>query len=260
MSDPFDLSVAITVWRKHVAWFWDDAVARLPLRLRQVAEGRPGEGAAAMHHELAMFTLAQPAAVAAQFGVLAPTLDAAVADKQARAGADGPVGIYEVSMASVGNIFECLGLPIAATTWDTVRGWLPRLEVSRNDERVSYFWTTGLIAMVLGDRATGRRIAGHSGDGPIPFVPGATFQMNLRGFLHHLAGAVEAGAGADDVMPGFNEVLANYQRFSEGKALSEGTLLWIARIVHHQLGKQPLGTTAQFLHDTIWALAGEPNG
>jgi hypothetical protein len=82
--------------------------------------------------------------------------------------------------------------------------------------------------------------------------------MNIRGFIQHLAGAVEAGATADDVMPAFHELLGNYPRYESGDAADAATLLWAARIVHHQLGGEPLGTTAQFLHDTIWELAGEP--
>lgn len=258
MTDTFSLTTSIEIWRQFVEWDWDKQIARVPERLRLVAEGRTGEGAAAMRQDLHYFAIVQPVETATQFGVLADTLDLEVASQKADVGEDKPVGTYEIGLASVGNVFECLGLPIADATWATMRGWIPRLEVSRNDKRVFYFWNAGLIAIVLGDRVAARRIAGHRGDGAIPFEAAATFQMNIRGFVQHLAGAVEAGAAADDVMPAFHELVGNFRRYQSGKAADEATLLWAARIVHHQLGGHPLGTTAQFLHDTIWKLAGEP--
>lgn len=258
MTDSLTLSKAIAIWRELVALDWPEEAARTSTRLRLVAEGRAGEGAAAMRHDLHYFAIVRPADAAMQFGALAPTLDAEVAARRAAVGDDKPVGAYEIGLASVGNVFECLGASIADATWDTVRAWIPRFEVSRNDKSVFYLWDAGLLAIVLGDRAAARRIGGHRGDGPVPFEPGATFQMNMRGFVHHLAGSVEAGASSDDVMPAFHELLGNYRRYQSGKAADEATLLWAARIVHHQLGGNPLGTTAQFLHDTIWELAEEP--
>jgi hypothetical protein len=256
MSDPHHLSVAIRGWKGRVDLFWESAVERVPERLRLVAAGKAREGAAAIETDLLSFIIARPAETAAHFGVLAPTLDAAVTDKKSRP-ADS-LGIYAVSLASIANAFECIGRHIDDATWATIRDWLPRFEVSRDDQRVSPFWTVGLTAMALGDRPTYLRIAGHSGSGPVPFRPRETFQMNLRGFLLHLVGAIEARASAADVLPGFTEVLNNYERYANGKALDEGALLYIARIVHHHIGGKPLGTTAQFLHDTIWELAGEP--
>jgi hypothetical protein len=258
MTDSIRLSKAIEVWRKLAGWHWANQVARVPARLRLVAEGRVGEGAAAMANDLPLFAILQPQQTATAFGVLAPTLPAEVDATRRRCGEDKPVGIHEIRLASVGNVLECLGFPMPAATWETIRAWLPRFEVSRDDKSVFYFWDAGLIAIAVGDRASARRIAGHRGDDAIPFEPGATFQMNMRGFLHHLAGAVEARATADDVMPAFLELIANYPLYEDGNAAHEATLLWAARVVHHQLGKQPLGTTAQFLHDTIWELAGEP--
>jgi hypothetical protein len=258
MTDLLALSTSIMAWRKLLGWHWDNQVARVAERQRLVAEGRTGDGAAAMRHDLHYFAIVQPAETAKQFGVLAYTLDAEVASQRQEVGDDKPVGTYEVGLAAVGNVFECLGFPMADATWATMRAWIPRFEVSRNDKSVFYFWNAGLIAIALGDRAAARRIAGHRGDGAIPFEAGATFQMNIRGFLQHLVSAIEAGAAADDVMPAFHELVGNYPRYEDGKAADEATLLWAARIVHHQLGGQPLSTTAQFLHDTIWTLAGEP--
>lgn len=247
MTDALTLSKAVAIWTELVAVDWDGEVAKMG----------GDEGAVALRHDLHYFAIVRPADTAAQFGALSPTLDASVASRKIAVGDDKPVGAYEIGLASIGNVFECLGLVIEDATWSTVRAWIPRLEVSRNDQRVFYFWDGGLLAIALGDRVTARRIAGHSGDGALPFEAGATFKMNMRGFIQHLAAAVEIEASAHDVMPAFRELVANYRRYQSGRAADEATLFWAARIVHHQLGKQRLGTTAQFLHDTIWELAGE---
>src|SRR4051812_8416107 len=112
MTEPLELSTTVAGLRKRIAVFWAKAVARVPVRARMVAEGRPGEGAAALEHDLHAFAIVQPAETAAAFGVLAPTWAPAVAAEEATKGHDAAMGLRAISLANVGNVLDCLGLAV----------------------------------------------------------------------------------------------------------------------------------------------------
>ncbi len=84
-----------------------------------------------------------------------------------------------------------------------MRSWLPRIKVSRDDERLHYYWTTGFAALALDDRVTYARFAGYRGGalqepdrtvagpprGPFPFEPGQTFQFGCGSIATVLDGS-----------------------------------------------------------------------
>lgn len=257
MTDPFDITMTLRGLRAYWNRNWEWELEQVAHRLDEARQGRPGNAAVDMSRSLVNFAIVAPATVATNFCPLAVTLKPAFADKAARSGSEHGLGIYEVSMANAANALECVGCEVDHGVWSTLRSWMSRLEVGRNDADATGFWTAGLIALALGETTIYRRVAGARGSGPIGFTPGETFVMNVRGYLLHLAGAIESAASIDDVMPGFLEVLRHYERLEADAALDQGALLWMARVVHHVIGRQPLDTTAQFLHDALWELAGE---
>jgi hypothetical protein len=183
---------------------------------------------------------------------MAEAVRQAVAEQARVLGDDGLPGLDLVGLVHLANAMECVGVPIGEPTMRTFDTWFLRFGVARNDTSVAAYWTTGFASLALGERLTYRARAGlGQGDDPTDFTPLETFGHNLQAFMAHLAGAKETGATADEVGPAWEHVLEHYPMYAEGKALDEGALLWMARIVHHDLGGEELGSVAHYLRERL---------
>ncbi|MBA3458668.1 MAG: hypothetical protein H0T46_01815 [Deltaproteobacteria bacterium] len=149
-------------------------------------------------------------------------------------------------------MYECLGLD-ADGALAVFKPHLIRIATSRRDEYVFDHWSRALAALVLDDRRTWGPIAGLLPNDPIPFTPGATFEFNVQGFIVHLAGAIVHGRPFDDVLPAWRDFLRSYPYLTRINMANTTTLLWSARLVHHHIAGNPLGTTAAFLYEEIRA-------
>lgn len=174
---------------------------------------------------------------------------AAVAKQAEVLGEDGTPPVELVGLMHLANALECLGIPIGEDTMATFETWYLRFEVRRDDPSVAAYWTTGFAALALGDRLTYRARAGQRQTAEaLDFTPRETFGHNLQAFLAHLAAAKENGAGAYDVAPAWEHVLENYPMYARGKSLDIGVMLWMARIVHHDLGGNELAKVGPYLY------------
>jgi hypothetical protein len=195
--------------------------------------------------------IVDPGAAGKALGPLAQIVDAAIAEEAAEITPTERIAAPLVNLVNLVDLIECSHGPVSDTSRSTIRSWLPRMEVSRDDEDTSYYWTTGFAALALGDRQTATRFAPQQ-----PFAAGATFQFNLQGLLAHLGGAIDAKAKLDDVLPAWNDLVASYIPLSQASNVDAGTLLWIARNVFHVIGGAPVATVASRLHDSLWTAAG----
>lgn len=161
-----------------------------------------------------------------------------------------------LSPLDLGNALECVGIALQPESWVTMRSWLPRVEVNRNELVAVYWWTAAFAALALDEPLRYRKAAALISEPDNPFQPGAKFQFHLQGLLRHLGAALEAGAAFEDVRVAWEGFLLCYDYMADAASVDEGTLLWIARIVFHRIGGRPLGEVAQALHDSAWTLAG----
>jgi len=161
---------------------------------------------------------------------------------------DGRVTTSAVVAATGVCLYECLGLETGGAL-AVFKPHLVRIETSRRDELVFEHWNRALVALALDDRLTWGPIAGFLPKDPVPFTPGATFAFNVQGFVAHLAGAIVHRRPIEEVLPAWHDLLRCYPELQAVAMANMATLLWAARLVHHHIGGQQLGTTAAFLYD-----------
>lgn len=162
----------------------------------------------------------------------------------------------ELRIPAAINALQSVGLRVQDKAVEACQSWLPKVRAARSEDPVWPHWHLGLTGIGLGVREVYCPIAGYNVDGAIPFTPGETFELNLQGLIAHLAGAVEGGATESEVGPAWRKLLSTFPVLSKAGMLTPPGLFWIARIVHHDIGGNPLGEVADFLHDEVWTVAG----
>jgi hypothetical protein len=235
-------------WRRRVERGWDELVDDVADALAQRDKRRALRSISA---DLVNATLVVPERVRSELRSAPAVVEAAVAEEQVEAPQDEPLGVHVVTMLNLANALECTGLHVPKATVATLVGWLPRVAAKRDDEMAFYYWSIGFAALAVDDRATYRRFAAADRTSALPFKAGETFGFNLQGLLHHLAAAVEHRASLATVQPAWDELLAHFDTHWEAHSLKEGTLLWVARIVHDRIGGHELGSVAVRLRDAI---------
>lgn len=160
----------------------------------------------------------------------------------------------EIALANHANLFACCGYP------DYTHYFKDRLydvEADRNDYLAFWYFAKAFAGIALREKSLYRGPSGTEAgwDEPMPFTPGELHGRNPQSLMAHLAGAVETGATIDDVWPAFEECIRLFPSRDQTKEFDGAVLFWIARIVHHQIGGQPLGQTADWLsrHFNAWA-------
>ncbi len=160
------------------------------------------------------------------------------------------IGTAALRSATGVCVYECLGLD-ADSALSVFKPELVRVETSRQDENVFHHWNRALTAIALDDRRTWGPICGLLPNHAVPFTPGQMFEFNVQGFITHLAGALVHGGSRVDVTPAWDDLLRCYPYLEEVNMTDGGTLLWAARVVHHHIGGEPLGTVGAFLYSEI---------
>lgn len=243
-------------WRRLADLEWQEIRAGLPDLIARAASNTKRAHLDGWFATVAFPVLTEPSRARPEVRPLAPLLEEAVVDLQRDHERYERVTTVAVGLLDLGNALECVGVALAPASWATMRGWLPRMEVSRNDVRAADWWTAAFAALALDEPLRFRKAAALTPDEPNPFVAGATFEFNMQALLRHLAGAIATGATFEDVQPAWENLLLRYGDMRGDASVDEGTLLWIARLVFHRIGGRPLGEVAQALHDSAWSLAG----
>jgi hypothetical protein len=162
--------------------------------------------------------------------------------------------IFEYSDAT--NLFEIVGIDVPPEVLGSFRPFMPRVDTDRRDMPASH-WTKALTSLALGEPLGWVGIAGFLLSQEIPFVPGATFEFNVHGLIGHLGGALLSGASLEDVLPAWHQFMALAVTLMDVGQIDEQVILWVARIVFHHIGKQPLGTVADRVFNEINQLIAE---
>ncbi len=251
-----NLRQLVGAWKRLSDLEW----AELEPRVSEATSAPPRDAARARldgwFEAIVMSVLVAPAAIVPILQPVARLHGRAVSAQQGEVDKYLRITTSALGVIELGNALECVGVALAPESWATMREWLPRMEVSRNDERAAYWWTAAFAALALDEPLRFRKAAALTPDEPNPFVAGATFEFNMQALLRHLAGAIATGATFEDVQPAWENLLLRYGDMRGDASVDEGTLLWIARLVFHRIGGRPLGEVAQALHDSAWSLAG----
>lgn len=235
-------------WQNIVRRSWRDDVKHLK---RIAASVKTGYSTLTGYTTTLVYAaVVHPGEVAADVAPLAAVLDRGAA-RSAEEMVGQRIRPSLLQLLDLGNALECVGLSIADATKDIFRDWLARMELDRNTPNMDEVWSAGFAALALDERPTYRRVAACAGEATLPFTPGETFGFNLQALLGHMAAAVENKASLADVTPAWHELLGNYHLLYDTSSIRPGTLLWMARVVHHRIGGAPLGEVGQRLQDDI---------
>jgi hypothetical protein len=182
-------------------------------------------------------------------GILRPVynLIATALDEQSKGEPSGKVHGGEISFIGNANLFSCCGDP------DYTHRFKHRLSLVRTDRNgmhANWHHSKILAAIALKERKVywGALGIDVSFAQPIPFIPGELHGFNPQSLLRHLAAGMANEASISDVWPAFRECVFDFPAKEETGDFDGSCLFWIARIVHHHIGRQPLGETAAWLH------------
>lgn len=153
----------------------------------------------------------------------------------------------ELTLASHVNLFSCAG---RVDRVGIFRSRLYDVRTKRNSDFAEWHHAKALAGIALAEKGLYRGPSGAlvSLEERMPFQPGELPGYNPQALIAHLAGAVENRASIDDVWPAFDEFMHKFPGHEQAGEFDGACLFWIARIVHHQIGGQPLGETAAWLH------------
>lgn len=78
----------------------------------------------------------------------------------------------------------------------------------------------------------------------------------MQGLLAHLGAARLAGARFEDVEPAWRSFMESADPLIDAHQIDYVLITWVARIVYHHIGRQPLGSVGDLLYAEIqWCIA-----
>ena len=152
--------------------------------------------------------------------------------------------------ANVTNIFEIVDLDVPPEVLNSFRSLILRVETDRNDIAGDH-WCKGLLSLALNERRGWAPIAGLAPSHDVPFVPRAIFEFNMQGLIGHLGGAMSSGAPLADVLPAWHQFMGVAIMLRKVRQIDDQVILWVARVVFHHIGREPLGTVGDRVFEEI---------
>jgi hypothetical protein len=152
--------------------------------------------------------------------------------------------------ANTTNVFEIVGLDVPQEVLASLRPFLVRVETDHRDMPGRH-WTKALLSIALGERLGWVAIAGFLPTQDVPFVSRATFEFNMQGLIAHLGGALLTGATLGDVLPAWRQFMVVAVTLMDVRQIDEQVILWVARVVFHHIGRQPLGTVGDRVFEEV---------
>lgn len=153
----------------------------------------------------------------------------------------------ELTLMDHANLFACCGYPDLTPYFHERLG---EMQTDRNGRFPERHHARILAGIASRDRALYRALVGSMAplEEALRFAAGERHGFNSQAFLAYLAAAVEVGASVGDVWPAFEELVHNFPRKEESGDFDGACLFWVARIIHHELGRRPLAQTCTWLH------------
>ncbi len=166
------------------------------------------------------------------------------------------VSMGDVDLCGFVNLMACCGsVDCTALLVPRLRGLKSRPRGTDVERRWHFARAFAGVAMGLREIYRDPAAAEVALDELMPFTPGILYDNNPQALLAHLAAGVENCVAVDDVWPAFRECVHNFPYHEEVGDFDGACLFWIARIVYHRIGGQPLGQVADWLsrHFNAWA-------
>lgn len=191
--------------------------------------------------------LADPARTLAEVGPAHVSLDELVSSLWQPADRRDVPPEALLALADLVNAFECIGAPLRTICAKVAASWLG--EVERFGVHV------GFAAYALNVVPVAYRIAGVS-DGNTEYR-GHRCIDSVEPALEHVIHAIRSRHTIHDGLSVVHDILRHYGDLHAAGKVDEPTLLWLARLVFHDLGKRPLGAVAAETHTMAWRIADE---
>ena len=196
--------------------------------------------------------IARGAATGQTLAPLAPLVANALAQMVERS-RSAALSFVELDLIDLYGALATSGVSVGDADFKAI---LSAIRTSRKDDQPQYHWHRGFLALALAVPEVYRGIAGFELREPIPFTPRATFGPNLQGCLAHFAGAVESGASLESCLPAWADLAAYSMPLLQAGSFTPSIFLWGAWLLHHRIARQPLGTVADWMHESLYRLAG----
>jgi len=248
----------MTTWadvRRHTDGQLDDYALemlreRIPQRLELFRQGSPAAVGQLEFWYARMLIARGPAFVRRELEPIKHVLPSSVAAYVKDCVGDYTLSSMLFEYVDATNIFEIAGLDVPPNVFELFRPLLVRVGTDHRDMPESH-WTKALVSIALGERLGWVAIAGFCPTQEVPFVPRATFEFNMQGLIAHLGGAILSGATLDDVLPAWHQFMALAVTLRKVRQVDNQVILWVARVVFHHVGKQPLSTVGDRVYEEI---------
>ena len=136
----------VGAWSRGAELEWKGIRKWLPVTLERAASAGARTAIETWSNRVADPVIATPGLVRLELSRLGPVVDHAAREEESDSVQKYQrVTIVQLTPLDLGNALECVGIPLDPASWDTMRAWLPRMEVRRDDERAAYWWTAGCI-------------------------------------------------------------------------------------------------------------------
>ncbi len=112
----------------------------------------------------------------------------------------------------------------------------------------------GVSALALGQPEVYRAIAGFDISQNIAWNAGKLPTYDMQGWLATFAGGVEDRVSFEVVEPAWRRFFAVYEDLVHDEVFLATDLVWLARIVYHDIDGLPVGEVAQRLHEELLAV------
>lgn len=162
---------------------------------------------------------------------------------------DAPLTMSLVLVASAVNALAILDYAIPDRVLAGFRDELARVELEREFPKVQ--WNKGLAAIAIDHPLVWVPVAGHLNAADVPWQPGATFGANVQGLIGHLGAARSRGAALADVEPAWHSFMDAADVLVDERQIDYATILWIARVVLHDIGGLAVGEVGAGLEAEI---------
>jgi hypothetical protein len=241
----------VAEWEAAVGSAGSDPFAELQGELSNLLEDlrRPGD-LPTLSAALARLVIVHPGQSGSRLSTLMRSIDRAVkrlntSEARAIVPADDRLAIIDLI-----NILECSGVVTASTAGIEVRQWLSELATADlpRMRRIGI----GFAALALTGLDVAQEIAGPFGAPNTPFQRTNYPKGDALGLLGYLIGALRLNANSYTVLPAWRLAIEQVNELRSDGQIDERSMLWIARLVYHDFGKQPLDTVASSIHEILW--------
>jgi hypothetical protein len=166
-----------------------------------------------------------------------------------------PLSAGTLDVFDAPNFLQLIGSDVSADALSAVAPLLSRIDTRRRDPMLAWcHWHRGFIALALRVPSVWRGIAGLS-ESALGFRPGEPAGPSVQQLLLYLASAIENRAAAADVLPAWKSTLTLFHALWQAHELNFETLFWLARIVYHDIGGNPLGRVGERVYADVQDLA-----